>query len=69
VFDEVLLDSFRKFMKNPTAGTTYAELVQDAIDAFCKAYADDVDYNYSDEAVDESIEANEYEFTEDGDHY
>ncbi len=68
-FDETLLDPFRQFMKRPAVGTTYEDLVKDAIDAFCKTYADDVDYNYSDEAVDESIEANEYEFTEDGEPY
>lgn len=64
-FDEVLLDKIRDFMKRPW-DTDYQELMQDCIDDFCKAYADDVDYQYSDEAVEESIIANEYEFDEDG---
>ena len=64
-FDENLLDKIRDFIKHPW-DTDYRGLMQDCIDDFCKAYADDVDYQYSDEAVDESIEANDYEFDEDG---
>jgi hypothetical protein len=67
-FDENLLDKVRDFMKRPW-DTDYRELMQDCIDEFCKAYADDVDYQYSDEAVDESMEANEYEFDEDGNRF
>ena len=64
-FDETLLDGIRKFLNRPW-NCTYEELMQDCIDDFCKDYANDVDYQYSDEAVDESIAANEYEFLEDG---
>ena len=37
-----------------------------ALDAFCEAVMRDVDYQFSDEAVDESILANGYEFDENG---
>lgn len=33
---------------------------------FCQAYADDVDYQYEDEVVEENIIANDYEFDEYG---
>lgn len=59
--DETLLDPFRKFMQRPDQ-STYEDLVQESIHAFCKAYADDVDYQYEDEVVEENIIANEYEF-------
>lgn len=64
--DETLLNPIRAFLDKPTEGTTYEELIKDSIDEFCHAYAQDVDYQYSDEAVDESIEANEYTFLECG---
>jgi hypothetical protein len=67
-FDENLLDKIREFINHPW-DTDYRELMQDCIDEFCKAYADDVDYQYSDEAVDESMEANDYEFDEDGNRF
>lgn len=38
----------------------------EAIDAAVKEIVEDIEYQYSDEAVDESIACNEYEFTEDG---
>jgi hypothetical protein len=40
-----------------------------AIEAFLVEVRNDVEYQYSDESVDESIEANAYEFTENGDFY
>lgn len=64
-FDEVLLDPIRDFLNRPW-DTDYEELMQDCIDKFTKSYANDVDHQYSDEAVDESIILNEYEFDENG---
>lgn len=64
-FDEVLLDGVREFLKRPW-NCNYHELMQHCIDAFCKAYAEDVDYAYSDEVVDETLGVNGYEFLENG---
>lgn len=66
--DEVLLDAVREFMERPH-DVNYTELMTECIDRFVKEYAAEVDYEYSDEAVDENILANEYEFTEDGEHW
>jgi hypothetical protein len=38
----------------------------EALEAFLQSVRNDVEYQYTDEVVDESIEANGYEFTEDG---
>lgn len=64
-FDETLLDPIREFMKRPS-DLSYFELMKECIEAFCSAYAADVDYSYSDEAVEENIIANEYEFDSQG---
>lgn len=39
---------------------------KDALNAFLIGVRNDVEYQYSDEAVDESLVCNEYDFTEDG---
>ena len=39
---------------------------QEAVRAFCQAYADDVDAYWGDESVAETIIVNDYEFTNDG---
>lgn len=67
-FDETLLDRIREFMKRPW-DISYPELMEQCMEEFCTAYANDVDYSYSNEAVDENIRANEYEFTESGDRW
>lgn len=67
--DENLLDPIRSFIKRPVIGMTWRGIIKECLDAFVTAYVADVDYAYSDEAVTENIEANEYEFTVDGDRY
>lgn len=65
-FDENLLDAIREFVKKPEEGTTYQELINDCLSNWVKAYVTDWEYAYSDEGIKETIEANEYEFNEDG---
>lgn len=68
--DESLLDPIRKFMKRPTinnAGTSWIDILKQCVDKFVVDYCSEVDYAYSDEAIAENIEANEYEFTKEGD--
>ena len=69
--DETLLDPIREFMKRPTINEcmTIEKLIGEGIDKFVSAYCADVDYSYSDEAVAENIELNEYEFTKEGNRY
>ena len=42
---------------------------REALEAFLREVRNDVEYQYTDEAVDESIQCNEYEFTEDGERF
>lgn len=66
--DEAFLDPFRDFMLRPDA-RSWGELVADCVESFFRVWQLDVEYQYSDEAIRETIEANEYEFLESGDLY
>lgn len=64
--DDTLAAPVLEFMKRPRAGVTLRELLNDCFDNWAKACVDDIEYQDSEEVVDETIRANEYEFTEDG---
>lgn len=57
-----------EFMKKP-GNRALSELFQDCFDSWLKAYQSDLEYQNSDEYIEESIIANEYEFTKDGKFY
>ena len=62
--DEDLLDPIRAFVKKPKG--TFRELLQDCFDAWIKAAESNVEYQGSDEYIDETIEGSGYTFTIDG---
>lgn len=62
--DEILAPIFT-FMSKPD-NITFAELMQDCVDAWGKACQKDYEWQESDEYIDEEIESNNYDFTEDG---
>jgi len=64
-FDEDFLDNIRQFVKKPDS-TTFKELLTDAVYNTINAGCKDWEYQQSDEAIIETIEANEYEFKADG---
>jgi hypothetical protein len=64
-FDENLLDNIREFMKKPDS-RTFQELINDCLDSWVKAYVSDLEYTYTDEALRDTCEANEWYFTESG---
>jgi len=64
-FDEDFLDNIRQFVKKPDT-TTFKELLTDAVYNAINAGCKDWEYQQSDEAIIETIEANEYEFKADG---
>lgn len=66
--DESLLDPLRAFLKKPGL-TTFGDMLTDCLDAWGKACRDDCAWQATDENVDESIRANEYEFTEEGERF
>ena len=67
-FDENCLDNIREFVKKPT-NITFRELIEESIEKLLKDCEKDADYQFSDEGITEMIEANEYDFTEDGEIY
>lgn len=64
--DENLLDPIRAFMKKPDTGLGFQGLIDECLDAWVKAYIADWEYAYSDEGIHEHLQANEYQFTEEG---
>lgn len=63
-FDSDLRYTFHDEFKK--TGDAY-HAFETAIEAFLSAVRRDISWHYSDEAIQENIEANEYEFTENGD--
>lgn len=64
--DEVMIRSFYEDFKK-TGDALYS--FQQALESALRAITEDIDYQFSDEAVDEMLTINEYEFTEDGKRY
>lgn len=64
-FDETLLNPFREFLKAPTDETNLGDLVRAAIDSYCSALLEDLEYQETDEYAVEYIENNgdDLEFT------
>lgn len=65
-YDESFLDPIRKFMAKPDPGTTFEELMEDAISAVLKDVESEIEYRDTDEAIREELEANGYEYTKNG---
>jgi hypothetical protein len=64
--DNEIMQPIYDFLKNPNTSTTLKDLYDDCFNAFITGWNDDVESQNSDEVIIETIEANEYEFTEDG---
>jgi hypothetical protein len=64
--DGTMIQSFYEDFKR-TGDSLYA--FQQALESALKAITEDIDYQFSDEAIDEMLTINEYEFTEDGKRY
>jgi len=64
--DEYALDVVREFMARPTYGTNVLDLKTWINSAMDLMWDREFEWLHEDEQIDESIEANEYEFTENG---
>lgn len=64
-WDENLLDGIAEFMRKPYR-TDFESLLYSCCEDLRNAVENESEYQYSDEAIDESIRANEYEFTNQG---
>ena len=64
-FDENLLDNIRSFIQSPDK-RNFQELINDCLHDWVKTYIADWEYTYTDEALQETCERNEYYFDENG---
>lgn len=65
-YDESFLYPIREFMKNPTPGTTLADLMHDAINAVLRDVESEIEYRDTDKAIREELISNGYEYLETG---
>lgn len=68
-YDNDILKPVYDFLLKPTNGTTLEDLIQSIEHAIDKCFTDTENWVNSDEYIIDTIEANEYEFTEDGKRY
>lgn len=66
--DNFLLDPIREFLVQPDS-RTFQELIDECLAVWVSEYIKDWEYAYSDDAIREHLEANEYQFTETGEFY
>lgn len=64
--DENLLDAIRAGLANPSSISSLRDLFAEALNDWAEAFEADLDHWNSEEAIREDIEANDYEFHEDG---
>lgn len=64
--DEMILKPIREFMEKPDKHQDLQDLADRCADAFWRAYQEDLEFQLSDEYIIDMIEANEWEFTKDG---
>jgi len=64
--DESLLDAFRTAIANPASIVSLRKVFGDALHHWAKDFEADLDHWHSEECIREEIEANEYEFYDDG---
>ena len=64
--DDFILEPIYKFLKHPVSYTNFEDLVSECLWAWVYACRDDYEYAYSDTALIEQMECNEYLFDIDG---
>ena len=66
IMDNAILDPLVKFLANPSKDVTFEELLEDCLHSWLYACRDDYEFWMSEPSIREDIEANDYDFTEDG---
>lgn len=64
--DEDFLDPINEFLKKPSIKYNFEELIEECVHSLLLAGCNDFDYQISDKGITENIEANGYEFYENG---
>jgi hypothetical protein len=65
--DCLFADAIAEYESNPMSTPELMQVFYEAAQSWVHGGRRDLEYSYSDEAIDETIEANEYEFYSDGD--
>lgn len=65
-YDEDILKPIYEFLEKPNEKIDFETLLNDCIYSLCHSVSSEIEYNDSDEAIVETIEANEYDFDEEG---
>lgn len=65
-YDQDLLQPIYDFLDKPTERIDFETLLNDCIYSLCHSVSSEIDYQNSDKGITEEIEANEYEFDENG---
>ena len=65
-YDMDILQPIYDFLEKPSKGTTFEDLMNEIGEAISKTYSDAEEWTNSDKCITETIEVNEYEFTQDG---
>ena len=69
VGDMDIIDPVTKFIKSPDNNISLDCIIRECFDSFIKAYCAEMESQDSDEYIIDTIEANDYDFTEDGSIY
>jgi len=64
--DDDILKPIYDFLKKPDKTSTLEDILKDCLEEWLSACNRDYEYQFSEEAIIETIDANDYEFTEDG---
>lgn len=64
--DESILEPIYNFLKKPEKGILFGRILKDCLRSWVHACKEDMEYAYTEEAIEEMLEANDYEFTAEG---
>ena len=65
-YDDDILSPIYEFLNKPSDRIDFETLLNDCIYSLCASVNAEIEYQSSEEAITETIEANDYDFTEDG---
>jgi hypothetical protein len=65
-YDQDLLNPIYQFLNKPNVSIDFETLLNDCIYSLCHSVLGEIEANSEDDAIIETIEANDYDFTEDG---
>ncbi len=68
-YDQDILQPIYDFLKLPGKTTTFEDLIKDIENAISQTFRNNEEWVNSTEYITETIEANEYEFTKDGERF